>query len=127
MGKTHPFCGVASRRLNEGRPTLLLLGQDFDIRNMLSQFARSSNSTGRSRPAIACFAASAEASRHLGLRHPTSVPAAHSPPRQTRPPTPNTIDTVIGKAIAELELTHRVRHERAGRATAGGQPGLWTR
>lgn len=66
-GKTHLFCDVASRRLDEGRPTLLLLGQDFDTRNLLSQFAEIIQLDGPAEAAIACFAAAAEASGHLGL------------------------------------------------------------
>lgn len=66
-GKTHLFCDVASRRLDEGRPTLLLLGQDFDARNLLSQFAEIIQLDGPAEAAIACFAAAAEASGHLGL------------------------------------------------------------
>jgi hypothetical protein len=66
-GKTHLFCDMASRRLDEGRPTLLLLGQDFDARNLLSQFAGIIQLDGPAEAAIACFAAAAEASGHLGL------------------------------------------------------------
>lgn len=67
MGKTHLFCDVASRRLDEGRATLLLLGQDFDARNLLSQFATISGLDGMADAAIASFAAAAEASGQIGL------------------------------------------------------------
>lgn len=66
-GKTHLFCDVALRRLDEGRSTLLLLGQDFDTRNLLSQFADITQLDGPLEAALACFAAAAEASGHLGL------------------------------------------------------------
>lgn len=66
-GKTHLVCDVASRRLDEGRPTLLLLGQDFDVRNLLPQLAEITQLDGPSETVIASFAAAAEASGHLGL------------------------------------------------------------
>jgi hypothetical protein len=37
VGKTHLLCDVAQRRIVEGRPTVLLLGQDFDQRSLLTQ------------------------------------------------------------------------------------------
>lgn len=37
VGKTHLFCDVATRRIADGRPTLIALGQDFDDRNQLPQ------------------------------------------------------------------------------------------
>jgi hypothetical protein len=67
MGKTHLFCDVASWRLDEGRSTLLLLGHDFDARNLLSQFATISGLDGTADTAIASFAAAAEASGQVGL------------------------------------------------------------
>ncbi len=66
-GKTHLFCDVASRRIDEGRPTLLVLGQDFDDRNLLSQFASIAQLDGSTEAAIASFAAAAEASGDIGL------------------------------------------------------------
>ncbi|MEU4198013.1 hypothetical protein AB0E69_39385 [Kribbella sp. NPDC026611] len=36
-GKTHLFCDVASRRIADGSPTLIVLGQDFDGRPLLRQ------------------------------------------------------------------------------------------
>ncbi|WP_300019321.1 hypothetical protein [Pseudonocardia sp.] len=58
---------MASRRLDDGRPTLLLLGQDFDARNLFSQFAEIIQLDGPAEAAIACFAAAAEASGQVGL------------------------------------------------------------
>ncbi|MGI5133160.1 NACHT domain-containing protein [Pseudonocardia sp. CA-107938] len=66
-GKTHLFCDVATQRISEGRPTLLVLGQDFDARNLLPQFAEITQLNGGTEAAIASFAAAAEASGHLGL------------------------------------------------------------
>ena len=40
VGKTHIFCDVASRRIEAGLPTLVVLGQDFDARNLLPQIGQ---------------------------------------------------------------------------------------
>ena len=37
VGKTHLLCDAARRRIEDGRPTILLLGQDFDARSLLAQ------------------------------------------------------------------------------------------
>ncbi|MGW6276194.1 hypothetical protein [Kribbella sp. NPDC055071] len=40
VGKTHLFCDVAVRRIEAGRPTIVLLGQDFDDTTLLPQVGR---------------------------------------------------------------------------------------
>ena len=37
VGKTHLLCDAARRRIDDGKPTILLLGQDFDARSLLAQ------------------------------------------------------------------------------------------
>lgn len=40
VGKTHLFCDVASRRINAGQPTVVVLGQDFDATTLLPQVGK---------------------------------------------------------------------------------------
>ena len=47
VGKTHLLCDVASQRIADGLPTILLLGQDFDDRSLLMQIGELSQ-LGRS-------------------------------------------------------------------------------
>jgi hypothetical protein len=66
-GKTHLFCDVATQRLAQGRPTLFMLGQDFDATNLLPQVARIAGLDGGTETAIASFEAASEAAGHVGL------------------------------------------------------------
>jgi sulfur relay (sulfurtransferase) DsrF/TusC family protein len=67
VGKTHLLCDVAVRRLSEGRPTLLLLGQDFDGRSLLSQIGELTQLGGPAETVIALFDAAAQAAGCIGL------------------------------------------------------------
>ena len=67
VGKTHLLCDVAVRRLSEGRPTLLLLGQDFDGRSLLPQVSELTQLAGPAESVIALFDAAAQAAGCVGL------------------------------------------------------------
>lgn len=67
VGKTHLLCDVAVRRLSEGRPTLLLLGQDFDGRSLLPQVGELTQLGGSAESVIASFDAAAQAADCIGL------------------------------------------------------------
>lgn len=67
VGKTHLFCDVATRRIDEGLPTLLLLGQDFDGRSLLSQFGELTQLGGSLDDVLAVLDASGEAADCVGL------------------------------------------------------------
>jgi hypothetical protein len=67
VGKTHLLCDVASRRIADGLPTILLLGQDFDGRPFLLQIGELSQ-LGRSLDDIlAVLDAASEAAGCVGL------------------------------------------------------------
>lgn len=55
VGKTHLLCDVATRRLAEGRPTVLLLGQDFDGRSLLAQIGEMTSHSTSARQLTAFF------------------------------------------------------------------------
>jgi hypothetical protein len=66
-GKTHLLCEVAERRLAGGRPTLLLLGQDFDVRAPLSQVPTLARLGDDIHELLAVFDAASEAAGCVGL------------------------------------------------------------
>lgn len=67
VGKTHLLCDVAVRRISEGRPTLLLLGQDFDGRSLLSQIGELAQLGGSVEDVIGVLDAAAQAAGRIGL------------------------------------------------------------
>ena len=60
VGKTHLLCDVAGRRIAEGRPTVLLLGQDFDRRSLLPQIGELTQLGGSPDEVFAVLDAAAE-------------------------------------------------------------------
>lgn len=67
VGKTHLFCDVASRRMDKGQPTLILLGQDFDSRSLVQQIPVLTQ-IGRSLDdVLSVLDAAAEAAGYTGL------------------------------------------------------------
>lgn len=66
-GKTHLLCDVAGRRIADGRPTLLLLGQDFDDRSLLSQIGELTQVGGPSERVFSTLDAAAQAAGDIGL------------------------------------------------------------
>ena len=67
VGKTHLLCDVAERRIREGRPTLLLLGQDFDHRSLLTQIGDLTQLGGSLDDVFGVLDSSAEAAGCVGL------------------------------------------------------------
>jgi hypothetical protein len=67
VGKTHLLCDVATRRLAEGRPTVLLLGQDFDGRSLLAQIGEMTQVGGSLDDVLEVLDAAAEAVGCIGL------------------------------------------------------------
>ncbi|GAA1190181.1 hypothetical protein [Prauserella alba] len=61
VGKTHLFCDVASRRLAQGYPTLVLLGQDFDEGTLLPQIGKLTQIDGHLDEILKLLDAAAEA------------------------------------------------------------------
>ena len=66
-GKTHLLCDAAVRRIAEGRPTVFLLGQDFDNRSLLSQMSDLTQLGGSLDDVLAVLDSSAEAIGCVGL------------------------------------------------------------
>jgi hypothetical protein len=67
VGKTHLLCDVASRRIAERRPTVLLLGQEFDGRSLLPQIGELTGLGGSADDIFAVLDAAAETAGHMGL------------------------------------------------------------
>jgi hypothetical protein len=67
VGKTHLLCDAAVRRIAEGRPTVLLLGQDFDNGSLLSQMSDLTQLGGSLDDVLAVLDSSAEAVGCIGL------------------------------------------------------------
>lgn len=67
VGKTHLLCDVASHRIARGIPTILLLGQDFDGRNLLAQIGERAQLGRTLDDVLAALDAAAEAAGCLGL------------------------------------------------------------
>src|SRR5579884_1888534 len=67
VGKTHLFCDVAVRRVRDGHPTVLLLGQEFDQRSLLPQIGKASELGGTLHDVLAVLDAASEAAGCLGL------------------------------------------------------------
>jgi hypothetical protein len=67
VGKTHLFCDVSTWRLGQGRPTILLLGQDFDARSLLPQIGEMTHLGTSVDDVFAVLDAAAEAAGCMGL------------------------------------------------------------
>jgi len=67
VGKTHLLCDLATRRTAAGLPTLLLLGEDFDARTLLSQPGELSQLGGSVEDVLAVLDAASEAADCVGL------------------------------------------------------------
>ncbi|HEV2377003.1 MAG TPA: hypothetical protein VGS19_33175 [Streptosporangiaceae bacterium] len=67
VGKTHLLCDLAQRRTNDGSPTILLLGQDFDGRSLLSQIGELSQLGETLDEVLAVLDAASEAAGCQGL------------------------------------------------------------
>ncbi|MHB8246708.1 MAG: NACHT domain-containing protein [Acidimicrobiales bacterium] len=66
-GKTHLFCDIARQRLEEGRPTVLLLGQDFDRRALRLQIPELSEFDGSLEDLLASMDAASEVAGAIGI------------------------------------------------------------
>lgn len=68
VGKTHLFCDVASRRIASGRPTLVVLGQDFEAgRPLLAQIGELLDLDGTCDEVIGILDAAGEAAGCLAM------------------------------------------------------------
>jgi hypothetical protein len=67
VGKTHLLCDLATQRTAAGLPTLLLLGEDFDARTLLSQPGELSQLGGSVEDVLAVLDAASEAADCVGL------------------------------------------------------------
>ena len=67
VGKTHLLCDAARRRIEDGMPTILLLGQDFDGRSLLAQAGELSQLGAMPDDVLAVLDAASEAAGCTGL------------------------------------------------------------
>ena len=67
VGKTHLLCDAARRRIEDGMPTILLLGQDFDGRSLLAQVGELSQLGAMPDDVLAVLDAASEAAGCTGL------------------------------------------------------------
>jgi hypothetical protein len=67
VGKTHLLCDAARRRIEDGLPTILLLGQDFDARSLLGQACELSQLDGTPDDVLGVLDAASEAAGGTGL------------------------------------------------------------
>jgi hypothetical protein len=81
VGKTHLLCDVARRRITAGHPTVMILGQDFDARSLLTQVGELSNLGGSVDDVLPVLDAAAEASGSMGLLIIDAVNESERPER----------------------------------------------
>lgn len=62
VGKTHLFCDAASRRIDAGQPTVVVLGQDFDSTTLLPQIGKLAQIDGKLDDVLQVLDAAGEAS-----------------------------------------------------------------
>jgi hypothetical protein len=67
VGKTHLLCDAARRRIDDGKPTILLLGQDFDARSLLAQAGELSQLGATPDDLLSILDAASEAAGCTGL------------------------------------------------------------
>ncbi|WP_162722408.1 hypothetical protein [Microbacterium sp. PM5] len=80
-GKTHLLCDVAMNRIAAGLPTVMLLGQDFDARNLLVQLPELAELPGNVDEILALLSAAAEASGNRALLVVDAVNESEKPER----------------------------------------------
>ena len=66
-GKTHLLCEVANARIQEGLPTILVLGQEFDREPLRDQIPRLTAFPGSVEEEVAALASASEAAGTVGL------------------------------------------------------------
>lgn len=81
VGKTHLLCDVSKRRIAAGLPTVMVLGQDFDARNLLTQMPELAELPGTVDELLAVLNAAAEASDHKALLIIDAVNESEQPDR----------------------------------------------
>jgi len=81
VGKTHLLCDVATHRILDGQPTILLLGQDFDGRSLLDQIGERTQLGGSPEDVLAVLNAAAEAAGCMGLVMIDAVNESEQPER----------------------------------------------
>lgn len=81
VGKTHLLCDVARQRVAAERPTLLLLGQDFDDTSLLSQIPERLQLSDTLDDVLGLLDAAAEASHSLGLLMLDAINESERPER----------------------------------------------
>ncbi|MBD8660750.1 ATP-binding protein [Frigoribacterium sp. CFBP 8754] len=81
VGKTHLLCDVARKRVAAGRPTVMILGQDFDGRSLFAQVGELSGLGGSVDEVLAVLDAAAEASGARGLLIIDAVNESEKPER----------------------------------------------
>lgn len=67
VGKTHLLCDVARHRVANGQPTMMVLGQEFDGRALLTQIPELAETTGTTDDLLSLLDAAAEASGSRAL------------------------------------------------------------
>lgn len=67
VGKSHLLCDVAKRRVAAHQPTLMILGQDLDDQELVSQLPRLAQVVGSADDLLSLLDAAAEASESRGL------------------------------------------------------------
>lgn len=67
VGKTHLLCDVARRRIAAGQPTIMILGQEFDGRALLTQIPELAETSGITDDLLSILDAAAEASGSRAL------------------------------------------------------------
>lgn len=67
VGETHLLCDAARRRIDDGKPTILVLGQDFDARSLLAQVGELSQLGGPPDDVLGVLDAASEAAGCIGL------------------------------------------------------------
>ena len=80
-GKTHLLCEVASARIREGRPTILVLGQEFDREPLHDQIPRLTTFAGSVEDEVAALASAAQAAGAVGLLIVDALNESHQPGR----------------------------------------------
>ncbi|MGO2659995.1 hypothetical protein [Mycetocola reblochoni] len=81
VGKTHLLCDVAKKRIAAELPTVMILGQDFDVRNLLMQLPELAELPGSVDELLALLSAAAEASGQKALLIIDAINESEQPDR----------------------------------------------
>lgn len=81
VGKTHLLCDVSKNRIAAGLPTVMILGQDFDARNLLAQVPELAELPGSVDELLALLNAAAEAAEHKALLIIDAINESEQPDR----------------------------------------------